>query len=605
MATLELPDNADEFTGEVWVKSYGNNNYDLSARFYNSNNPDILVTFHIDNKEKMDLLVGAFMSFDSNNHRPMHGMFYLQWVNCKPIDAKVVGRKAFELTAIDPKVRLSLFRQTHVLKFKNQSPLPNYVHATLKTLQEDLLGYTFIGYFINTKYLRLENFLFSFDQNGQVQIRYHGVSQPQIGLYRLFFDRMIWLGLDYDFKSRLYRYRMNFQRHKQTEWYLGNIGGSDKKGIHQFMSRVAILRTKKDWNTTPVEVPIEFTDQERPLLNALYKRLPIVKEYLSGELPSEIPMNELLSETPYLLRKAGLLTEPIVPEVETARNFDGVKGKFLLYSLSRNAGLEDDDDTFEIVEMPLKIESNGSLELKGNQRTYFGQATWAENKLVLQFNQRKDDDSTFREPAFTTCYIKITPLNERITKYSVGTSIRFLNTMPEARTELLVQLTSEPDGEQTESYKTYTFFTEKWLTLSDKEEDGSTKDYIMNYFAGRANRMIVPHDSGHKKPTKRQDFFRLLFGHAAKDCMRENQAQQFFRYFYQAVCHGLNRGIKHSAPLDKAQKAEMKLYETLCNHFRKVYPNRKEWGGALERKAETLHLYLHPTDSSNPPEKVL
>lgn len=588
VATLTLSNQA--FKGKIWVNEYEANHLDVSARFTSKGQPDLFMTIHISDKGKTNMLVGAFASADMRNHSPLHGAFYLLHRTDQPASvaeklAEANLPETKQTTKVNPpatdpdleqKIRLSLYRQTQVLKYSSLTSLPDYVYNSYNTLRKDFANRTFVGYFFNTLDLTLENFLLKVDSSGRVFIKYHN-HNPDSGLYRLYHDDIVWFAFNYEPQWRLYRYRMNFRKVKinQIDWYLGLGSGSQKSGVALFMNRVAMVETNESWEKDSVIDPIALTNTDKTELNKLFVRYPVLKEYLSGVRSNDIPYNERLSETPALLEMAGLLNQQV------SRSYDSIRGSYLLYSLSRIGGVKKEDEKFEIVKMPLYIGDDGKAELTGENRTYYGQASSERNRLALHFDQRLEAKGTKKIPAFITAFFKITTSKEKTADHLVGTSVRFISEMPEARTELLVKL---DEGGTPEVYQAYTIFSESWLQLQASDND------ITSYLSGRVNRMVLPQDTGLKKPTARQPFFRLLFAHAAKSQIGAAQPDLFIKYLYQAA--------HHSFAME--EKDERTLLTQLKANFDELMKNGTyDWATELKAKAAQIRTYLDFIDKTS------
>ncbi|RIV27362.1 hypothetical protein DYU11_03350 [Fibrisoma montanum] len=574
-----------ETEGELWVREHQPGKYDLSARFRRDGAPDLFLTLHIRDDRDLSLLVGAFTTADAEQHSPMHGTLYLRQVETAE-KATLTSSSTSQPSAHDETdlmIRQALFQQTYVLKDKHT--LPEFVKGAYKTLIHRLSQKTFAGYFIHTQEKALEHFRLKIFPDGHVVIVYHnGISH--LGQFRSYHERLMWLAFDYDIKWGIHRYRMIFWKHPtQSDWYLGVGSGSEKAGMQIFMNRVAMYETQDTWDHKSVSAdnPIPLNTAYTTDLNALFSKYPLLREYLSGEHTANITNNELLSETPFILQKAGLLPE-VRPE-ETVVGLAGqhdvrlLKGNYLLYSLARETTPDGKDEWFEIVQMPLTIYANSTLEMVGDQKKYFGQMKREGERLVLQFTKRLFDGSDEQESTFMCYCLRLNTNDGQQIGHSIGTMVRFVSTMPEARTVIMVR----HDNGEALQYKAYRSFSPDWVTLH-----GSDEGYVTRYFAGRINRILVPHDEGRKLPENRQKPFRQLYAYAALAHQDGSNHKEFVDYFHQAALHSFGEVEEDKGLFAKLKKAFLESHSAYYARWNKI----------TKRKADELMIYIRLIDGA-------
>ncbi|WP_018619846.1 hypothetical protein [Spirosoma luteum] len=604
-ASLTLHDDST-LLGEVWAHQYGNQALNLNGRFWSAGRPDLSLSINIENKEKFDLLAGAFVTADTQDFGPMHGTFYLthQMTTETELPVGKIGkgtkkRRKPTPTKIDDslknKIRQSLFQQTQVQKARQRDVLPDYIHILNETLDESFLNKTFIGYFFNTHTRQLEHFLLRIDQDARVQIQYER-HESSSGRFRLYYKNVVQLDLDYDRVLSLFRYRMYFCEIPKSKWYRGVGVGSVNHYPHLFMNRVIIREidpaTDKVPNTPPSAIRLNEANQQD--ISNLFIEHPILKEYLSGAGDRYIDDNERLSETPDLLRRAGLLIDAD-ETISVNKGTAMISGNYRLYSLARMTNPLDENDekneTFSIERRPLHITQDGKALLKGKDNTYYGQAFCDGKKFIMRITRRErtKNDKPEVESVYLEFYLNIEPVkdNSEIDKYSYGTSNRFTNTRPEARYELMVR---QPDQSfaayEKDPFNEYEFFSKEWVEFKKEKSD------VVNHFSGRVNRLIAPHKKG-GKPKNRQPEFRQLFAHAAQNFLVNGPSDMFVTYFHQAMLHGFGSDELEDKP----------LYSKLIDHFRNVYDfEREQWTDEgheiLRIKADRLYAYLFPEEFS-------
>ncbi|MCF0074302.1 hypothetical protein LZD49_27710 [Dyadobacter sp. CY261] len=323
-ASLVLSDERS-FTGFVWSQFFGGTSKNITVRFASPGKPDLLMVFNIEDEQKMDLLTGTFASADPVQFNLRHGAFYLTHDTTlagepfepeqtdTDLDTKQIPRKPKKKSngkvAIEPilvaKIRQNLFHQTFEVKVGSQNALPEHIHSSHDTLINEFVDRYFIGHFINAPQAKLESFILSVDSDGRVTIKYENF-KVDYGHFRLFHDDIIRIDVDFDGDWKAFRYRFYFDRQiSQKPWYFGFGAGAEKVGLNIFMNRVAM----KEVDIAPAK-PWESISLNRANRNKIAERLdqdPILRDYLSGKESDHIFNNDTLTETPTILKLAGLL----------------------------------------------------------------------------------------------------------------------------------------------------------------------------------------------------------------------------------------------------------------------------------------------------------
>ncbi|KAB7725377.1 hypothetical protein F5984_26210 [Rudanella paleaurantiibacter] len=574
-AKLWLHDGS-EAIGKIWVQVYKPGKFHLSARFVRAGAPDLFLTLNIANENQISLLLGAFATADVERHSPLHGTVYLRH---QPAPSKT-SDDAYEPSdedATDLMIKQALFQQTYVQK--DRQPLPNFVKGSYKTLTDTLLGKTFRGYFIHTQDETLESFKLRVHNDGRITIVYRN-GKTEVGQFRSYHEKVLWFAFDYDIKWGLHRYRMLFWKHTEPGWYLGVGSGSETMGNQIFMNRVAMFETNETWDlgTIKVEDPIPFNVDNQARLTSLFSEYTVLREYLSGEDSPTILNNQRLSETAYILKKAGLLREDlpgILPDTQVRpTDLKSLSGAYCLYALAREPTPNGKDEWFEIVEMPLTIHTNGKLEMIGHEKKYFGQAHRDGERLMLQFTERLLDGADHSESTFMTYCLRLHDNDGKFIGHSQGTMVRFVSAMPEARTVMLV---AGKQSDDIPTYKSYRIFSPEWVALRASE-----RGYLTRLFAGRINRIIALNGDGKKLPENRQPEFRELYADAALAYHNSANHKAFIDYFHKAALHNYGE-----------EESESASFITLRNSFYSLYAaNYARWHKITKRKADELKIYL-------------